>query len=136
MSLSFSSLRSHTLHPFLDDTVVKGPASCYETLDGSYEAIPENPGIHKFIWEHSNNVHHVIHRLGHAGAMISAKKIFLAAPDVVVLGHKCTYEGHVPNNSKVVKIRTWPPCKTVTDVCAFLSTTRTMHIWVQDFRSR
>jgi hypothetical protein len=120
----------HVAKPFLDDTVVKGPASCYETPGGSYETIPENLGICRFIWEHLNNVHCVIHRLGHAGAMISAKKIFLAALDIIVLGHKCTYEGRVPNDSKVAKIRTWLLCKTVT---AFLGTAGTMCIWVQDF---
>ena len=31
--------------PFLDDTVVKGPASCYETQDGGYETAPDNSGI-------------------------------------------------------------------------------------------
>ena len=123
----------HVAKPFLDDTVVKGPVSRYETPDGGYETIPENPGIRRFIWEHLNDVHRVIHRLGHAGATISAKKIFLAAPDVIVLGHKCTYEGRVPDDSKVAKIRTWPPCKTVTDVRAFLGTAGTMRIWVQDF---
>ena len=31
--------------PFLDDTIVKGPASCYETLDGGHETILSNSGI-------------------------------------------------------------------------------------------
>jgi integrase-like protein/reverse transcriptase-like protein/aspartyl protease len=119
--------------PFLDDTVVKGPASRYETPDGGYETIPTNAGIRRFIWEHLNDVHRVIHRLGHAGATISAKKIFIAAPEVLVLGHKCTYEGRVPDDSKIAKIRTWPPCKTVTDVRAFLGTAGTMRIWIKDF---
>ena len=119
--------------PFLDDTVVKGPASRYETPDGGYETIPSNSGIRRFIWEHLNDVHRVIHRLGHAGATISAKKIFIAAPEVIVLGHKCTYEGRIPDDSKVNKVRTWPPCKTITDVRAFLGTAGTMRIWIKDF---
>jgi transposase InsO family protein len=123
----------HVANPFLDDTVVKGPVSRYESPDGGYDTLPDNPGIRMFIWEHLNDVHRVIHRLGHAGATISAKKIFIAAPEVIVLGHKCTYEGRVPNDSKVAKIRTWPACKTVTDVRAFLGTAGTMRIWVNDF---
>ena len=119
--------------PFLDDTVIKGPASCYETLDGGYKTIPSNSGIQQSIWEHLNDVHHVIHRLGHAGATISTKKIFIAAPEVIVLGHKCTYKGHIPDDSKVDKVRTWPPCKTITDVHTFLSTAGTMRIWIKDF---
>ena len=41
----------------------------------------------------------------------------------------------MPDDSKVAKIRTWPPCKTVTDVRAFLGTAGTMHIWIKDFSS-
>ncbi len=120
---------------FLDNTAVKGPPSRYETLDGGYKTTPNNPGIRRFVWEHLNDVHRVMHRLGHAGATISAKKVFLAVPEVIVLGHKCTYEGCVPNDSKVAKVRTWPPCKTVSDVRAFLSTAGTMRIWIKDFSS-
>ena len=119
--------------PFLDDTIIKGPASCYETLDGGYKTIPSNSGIQQFIWEHLNDVHRVIHRLGHAGATISTKKIFIAAPEVIVLGHKCTYKGHIPDDSKVDKVHTWPPCQTITDVHMFLSTAGTMCIWIKDF---
>ena len=123
----------HVANPFLDDTVVKGPVSRYETPDRGYNTLPDNPGIRMFIWEHLNDIHRVIHRLGHAGTTISAKKIFIAAPEVIVLGHKCTYEGRIPDDSKVAKIRTWPACKTVTDVRAFLGTAGTMRIWVNDF---
>jgi hypothetical protein len=61
------------------------------------------------------------------------KKFFIAAPEVVVLGHKCTYKGRISDDSKVGKVRTWPPCKTVTDVHAFLGTAGTMRIWIKDF---
>jgi Aspartyl protease len=123
--------------PFVDDIVIKGPVSRYETPEGGYETIPDNPGIQRFVWEHLNDVHRVIHRLGHAGATISAKKIFMAVPEVIVLGHKCTYKGRVPDDSKVAskvaKIRTWPPCKTITDVRTFLGMAGTMRIWIKDF---
>jgi hypothetical protein len=119
--------------PFLDDTAIQGPTSQYETPDGGYEMIPKNAGIRRFIWEHLNDIHRVIHRLGHAGATVSAPKLFIAAPEVLILGHKCTYEGHIPDNSKTAKIESWPPCKTVTDVRAFLGTTGTMRIWIKDY---
>jgi hypothetical protein len=121
--------------PFLDDTVVMGPCSCYETPRGGYEITPNNPGIQQFIREHLSDVHQVLHRLGHAGATISAKKIFLAVPEVIVLGHKCTYEGCIPDDSKVSKVHTWLPCKTVSDVHTFLSTAGTTRIWIKDFSS-
>jgi len=47
----------HVAKPFVDDTAIHGPASCYENPDGGYETIPENPGIQCFIWEHLNDVH-------------------------------------------------------------------------------
>ena len=121
--------------PFLDDTVVMGPCSRYETPEGGYETTPDNPGMRRFIREHLSDVHRVLHRLRHAGATVSAKKIFLAVPEVIVLSHKCTYEGHIPDDSKVAKVRTWLPCKTVSDVCAFLGTAGTMRIWIKDFSS-
>ena len=120
---------------FLDDTVVKGPPSRYETPEGGFETIPDNAGIRCFVWEHLSDVHRVMHQLGHAGATISAKKVFLAIPEVLVLGHKCTYEGRVPDDSKVAKVRTWLPCKTVSNVRTFLGTAGTMHIWIKDFSS-
>ena len=47
--------------PFLDDTVVMGPCSRYETPGGGYETILSNTGIRRFIWEHLNDVHRVMH---------------------------------------------------------------------------
>ena len=42
--------------PFVDDVPVKGPTSRYALPDGTYETIPENPSIRRFVWEHFNNV--------------------------------------------------------------------------------
>ena len=119
--------------PFLDDIAIRGPASRYETPGGGYETICENNGIRRFIWEHLNDVHRVLHRLGHAGATVSAPKLFLAVPEVIILGHKCIYEGRIPEDSKTAKIHTWPACKDVTDVRAFLGTTGTMRIWIRNY---
>jgi hypothetical protein len=119
--------------PFLDDTAIRGPASRFETPDGGYEVIPSNDGIRRFIWEHLNDVHRILHRLGHAGATVSAPKLFLAAPEVVILGHKCTYEGRIPEDSKTAKVQSWPSCKNVSDVRAFLGTAGTMRIWIKNY---
>ena len=119
--------------PFLDDIAIRGPTSRYETPEGGYETIPENAGIRRFVWEHLNDVHRVLHRLGHAGATVSGPKLFLAVPEVIILGHKCTYEGRIPDDSKTAKIRTWPACKNATDVRAFLGTTGTMRIWIRNY---
>jgi hypothetical protein len=64
---------------------------------------------------------------------VSAPKLFIAAPEVLILGHKCTYEGHILDDSKTAKIESWPLCKTVTDMCASLGTAGTMRIWIKDY---
>jgi len=106
---------------------------CYETPEGGYKTIPNNDGIRRFVWEHLNDVHRIIHCLGHASATVSAPKLFIAAPEVIILGHKCTYEGRVLDDSKTAKVRTWPPCKNVTNVRAFLGTAGTMRIWIKSY---
>jgi len=39
----------HIAKPFVDDCGVRGPATCYETIEGGFEVIPDNPGIRQFI---------------------------------------------------------------------------------------
>src|SRR6266851_2589115 len=115
--------------PFIDDCSIKGPATRYETADGGYESLSANPLICRFVWEHLTDIHHILHRLRCAGATVSMKKLFIAVPKVVILGHKCTYEGHIPDDSKTAKIHNWPPCKNITNIRAFLSITGYMRIW-------
>ncbi|TFY51017.1 hypothetical protein EVG20_g11208 [Dentipellis fragilis] len=119
--------------PFIDDCGAQGPKTRYELEGGGFQTIPENPGIRRFVWEHMNDVHHIMHRLGHAGAMISAKKLFVCVPEVLVLGQKCTYDGRLPDDSKIAKIHSWPTCRSVTEVRAFLGTAGTMRAWIADF---
>ena len=90
--------------PLIDDCPIKGPRSRYETPDGSFETIPENLGIRCFIFEHLSNVNCVLQRLKAAGATVSAKKFVLAASSIVVVGHKVSYEGRIPDDSKIQKI--------------------------------
>jgi hypothetical protein len=117
-----------TAIPFVDDTSIKGPTTCYETEDGGYETTLANLQICRFIWEHLNDVHRILHRFLCAGATVSAKKIAIAIPEVTILGHKCNYEGHIPDDSKIAKIHDWPKCKSLTDVHAFLGITGYMCI--------
>jgi len=120
----------HVAKPFVNDCGMRGPATRYETADGGFEVIPDNPGIHHFVWEHLMDVHQVMHQLGHAGMAISAPKLFICVPEVVILGHKCTYDSCLPDDSKVAKIQDWMACESPTEVCAFLGTCGTMSIWI------
>ena len=83
----------HTM-PFIDDLPVKSETSQYQRPDGSYETIPESPGVRLFIWKHLTIVHRILQCLQNINATVSAKKFILAAPDATIVGHKCTSEGH------------------------------------------
>jgi len=121
--------------PFLDDMNIKGPKTRFETKDRGYETIPANPQIRRFIWMHVNDVHRILYRFLCAGATISAKKLAIARPEVTILGHKCTYKGRIPDDSKVSKIHKWPECKNLSDIPAFLGITSYMRIWIKDYSS-
>jgi len=118
---------------FIDDIPIKGPATQYEDEDGNPETIPGNPGIRRFVWEHANDVHRVMHRLGCSGVTFSATKTQLAQPEVIILGQKCTREGRLPEDAKIKKILDWPTLKTPTEVRGFLGLCGTVRIWIKGY---
>ena len=115
---------------FIDDLLVKSEPSWYQRPDGSYETIPENPGIRLFIWKHLTIVHRILQRLQNINATVSAKKFDLTALDTTIIGHKCTSEGWVPHKAKIQKIRDWPECENLTQVCGFLGTCGVLRIFI------
>ncbi|GBE81974.1 hypothetical protein SCP_0403500 [Sparassis crispa] len=106
----------HVMIPYIDDVPVKNGTMRYETSDRGYEVIPQNSGICRFIWEHAENVNHVIHRLEMAGATLSGKKCNICGPELEYLGRLYNYEGRWPLPSRIQKIVDWPACMTVTEV--------------------
>jgi hypothetical protein len=122
--------------PFLDDVPVGGPTSRYEKPDGTYETIPENNGIRRFVWEQFERLNRVVQRMTYAGGTFSGKKSILCADEFVVVGHLCSYTGRKPLPERVGVIERWGPCKEVKDVRAFLGTIGTMRIFIKDFAKR
>jgi hypothetical protein len=118
---------------FIDDVPVKSVKTRYQRTDGSYEIIAQNPGICCFIWEHCIVINHILQRLENVGVTVSATKFVLATPTAIIIGHKCTFEGCVPEDSKVQKICDWPECHTVTQVHSFLVTCGVLHIFIHNF---
>ena len=118
---------------FIDDLPIRGPQSTYPDEDGKPEVLQENPGIRRFIWEHAQDVHRIMHRLTCAGITISAKKTQLCRPEVVIVGQKCTPEGRHPEDDKVDKVLNWPPLKTPKDVRGFLGLCGTVRIWIENY---
>jgi hypothetical protein len=123
----------HYTMPFIDDLLVKSGMTRYQDKDGSYKTILENPGIHRFIWEHLIIVNWVLQHVQNVGATVSAKKFMLAAPDVVIVGHKCTFEGRIPHEAKVQKIQDWPECVSVAHIRGFLGTCGVLGIFIRNF---
>jgi hypothetical protein len=122
--------------PYIDDVPIKGPAFQYPLADGSYETIPENPGIRRFVKEHFLNVNRLCQRMKYAGGTYSGKKSILIAPEFTVLGYRCTSEGRVPEEDKVAALRNWGACKTISDVRAFLGTVGVLQIFIKGFAQR
>src|SRR5271154_2423497 len=66
----------------------------------------------------------------------SGPKLFLCVPEIIVLGHRCTYEGRLPDESRVVAIRKWGPCGNLLEVRTFLRTIGVVRIFIHDFALR
>jgi len=119
--------------PYIDDVPVKGPKSRYILPDGSYEMIPENPGIRRFVWEHFQNVNRVIQRMKYCGGTFSGYKTILCAEEITVVGHRCTMDGRVPETDRVGVLERWPPITDSSGVRKFLGTIGVCRVFIKDF---
>ncbi|KZV80955.1 hypothetical protein EXIGLDRAFT_629319, partial [Exidia glandulosa HHB12029] len=93
---------------FIDDIIAKGPTSYYLKEDGTYETIPDNPQIRRFIWEYIHILNRILQRLDKANASVSGKKAKVCVPEALIVGHRCSYEGRLPETGNVQKILNWP----------------------------
>jgi len=126
----------HTTIPYIDDVPVRGPPTKYIQADGSYETHPDNPRIRRFVWEHFQGLNRVVQRMKYCGGTFSGYKAILCAAEIVAVGHRCTFEGRLPEDSRVEKIVNWGPCGDLTDVRAFLGTIGVARIFIRNFAHR
>lgn len=126
----------HNTVPYIDDVPAKGPETRYIQADGSYETIPENPHIRRFVWEHFQKLNRIVQRMKYCGGTFSGHKAILCASEFTVVGHRCTYEGRLPEEGRVAKIANWGPCKDLTDVRAFLGTIGVARMFIRNFAHR
>ena len=126
----------HVTQPYIDDVPVRGPPSRYLLPNGEPETIPENPGIRRFVWEHFQDLNRVVQRMKYCGGTFSGFKSFLCASEITVLGHRCTIDGRLPEQSRIDKIIKWAPCKDLSDVRAFLGTIGVCRLFIQNFAHR
>jgi hypothetical protein len=92
--------------PFIDNVAIKGLVTCYENSDSTYKTIPENSGIHCFVWEHLANVNQILQWLKYVSSTFSRKKLELCVLTIIIVRQQCNYEGHVPMKPKCRKFRT------------------------------
>lgn len=119
--------------PFMDDLGIKGPPTRYQLSDGTYETIPQNSGIRRFIWEHANDVNRVVHRMKMAGASFSPKKAQMGKEEAEITGQLCTFEGRLPTPTRVTKINKWPSPTNLTEVRGFLGLCGTLRVWIRNY---
>ena len=118
---------------FIDDLPIKGPKDDYVDEAGNHLVLKDNPGIRRFVWEHAQDVHRIMHRVKHAGATFAPNKAQICRQEVIIVGQKCTPEGRLPEPNKVDKILNWPILKSVHDIRAFLGLCGTVRIWILNY---
>ncbi len=123
----------HTANIFIDDLPIKGPVSQYLDENEKPEVLQENPGIRRFIWEHAQDVHRVLHRVHCAGATVSSKKAQICLPEALIVGQRCNAKGREPDTEKTSKILNWPPLTTPKEVRRFLGLCGTVRIWIPNY---
>jgi len=119
--------------PYIDNVGVKRPRTRYKLPDGSHERIQANAGVRRFVWEHLQNVNRILQRMKYSGGTFSGFKSLVCADEIVVVGHRVTYEGRKPELDKFGAIMHWGPCKDVHDVRAFLETAGTCRMFIKDY---
>jgi hypothetical protein len=108
----------------------------YIQENGEPETIPENPGIRRFVWEHFQDLNQIVQRMKYSRGTFSRMKTTLCAAKITVLGHRCTFNGRLPDDSRVAKIINWGPCKDFSDVRAFLGTIGVCRLFIPNFTYR
>ena len=119
--------------PYINDVPIHSPTMTYQAPNGTFETIPKNSGIHRFTWEHFQNLNHIVQWMKYCGGAFSGKKSLLCAWEITIVRHICTLEGCMPNPSRVDKIINWGPCKDLSEVWAFLGTMGVVQVFIQDF---
>jgi hypothetical protein len=126
----------HVTQPYIDDVPVRGPATRYVLPSGEEERIPENPGIRRFVWEHFQDLNRICERMKYCGGTYSGYKTLLCAAEITLLGQRCTIEGRLPDEGRVIKVTNWGPCPDLSDVRAFIGTIGVCRMFIRNFAHR
>src|SRR5216684_859630 len=123
----------NTTVPYIDDVPIQGSESRYILPDGTEEHIPNNPGIRRFVWEQFQSLNRVVQCIKYYGGTFSRPKSVLCAEEIIVVGHRCTPLGQLPDPKYINKIVKWGPCKDVSEVRVFLGTIGICRMFILNF---
>jgi hypothetical protein len=118
---------------FIDDLPIKGPKTQYLDSNGKPEVLPENPNIRRFIWEHAQDVHRIMHKVKLSGATFAANKAQICLPEVLIIGQTCSAAGRSPDTAKVDKILNWPQLTDPKQVRRFLGLCGVVRTWIPNY---
>ena len=74
-----------------------------------------------------------MHRIKCAGICFALKKSQICQWEAIIVGQKCTPEGHLSENSWIFKIVNWPIPTTAKQVRGFLGLCGIVRNWIKDF---
>ena len=100
----------HWMIPYIDNVPVKGPMTRYMQVDGMYKTIPENLGIRRFMWKHFQTLNRIVQWIKYGGGIFLGHKLQLCMEKLWVIGHCCTFEGRIPDETCVSVIMHWWQC--------------------------
>ena len=123
----------HITQPYIDDIPVRGPETRYLQENGEPETIPENPGIRWFVWENFQDLNRIVQHMKYCGGTYSRYKSTLCAAGITILGHHCTFNGWLADQSQIVN---WGPCKTLSDIWSFLGMIGVCQLFIKNFTHR
>jgi hypothetical protein len=72
----------------------------------------------------------------YAGGTFSGFKSVLCTPEITVLGHHYTPEGHLPDLKQITVISNWGACNDISDIRSFLGTIVVYCPLIQNFAHR
>jgi len=79
------------------------------------------------------DLNQILYYLIHTRATISAKKLQLCQPEIIVVGRKYTYKGQEPDATLVEKVLKWPEYRNILEIRGFLGMVRTVWNWIKGF---
>jgi len=85
---------------YIDDIPLRGPATRYEQLDGSYKTVLGNQGMWRFVYEHMINVNRILQYMRYVGGTFSGPKTTICADKITIVGFECSYQGRYHDLAK------------------------------------